>query len=188
MRRLLILATAMLVLAGCSSAGGVVPAAEAPPVNGLPVAVQVADPVSITIPSLAVTDNIVAVGLNADGSMQVPDVHETGWWSGSPKPGVAGAALVLSHVNYKGVAGAFAHLDELKAGDDVTVTDTAGVVRTFEVFDTRTFLKTDFAKFNDLMFGQRTTADLVMVTCGGALKGHSYLSNVVVSAHAVDRT
>src|SRR4051812_40623574 len=98
--RLLGLAVAALALvAGCGY-GGVVPAAEAPPVNGdpipAPVVEQVAVPVSLSIPALGVTDDIVPVGLcekkalpqcAAAGEMELPDVTRTGWYQYAPKPG-----------------------------------------------------------------------------------------------------
>lgn len=185
MRRLGLLMAGLVLLAGCGYSG-VMPAAEAPPVNGDPVpVVQVAAPATLSIPKLSVTDDIVPVQVGEDGAMEVPDVHQTGWWDASPKPGQTGPALVLSHVNYKGVQGAFARLHELKAGDAVTVTDTSGTMHRFVVSTTRTFRKSAFTENSDLLFGPSTTADLVMVTCGGTLVGHSYDSNVVVRARAV---
>jgi hypothetical protein len=51
------------------------------------------------------------------------------------------------------------------------------------VYDVERIPKSQYAaRTVPLVFGARTTADLVMVTCGGQIVGHSYLDNVVVSA------
>jgi hypothetical protein len=191
MKRLALALTGLVLAAGCGVGG--VPAAEAPPVNGDPVPVAAAGadiPVSITIPKLGVTDDIVPVTAQPSGAMEVPPVEHTGWWSQGPRPGDpgidgAGAAVVLSHVNFKHTPGAFARLSELRTGDAITVTDRSGTVHKFVVKDRRTFEKDAFAENYDFMFADTGTDDLVAVTCGGALVGHSYDSNVVVRAAAV---
>lgn len=176
----------LALVAGCGYGG--VPAAEAPPINGDRIATAgpaPAEPVSISIPKLGVVDDIVPVTVQPDGAMEVPPVDKTGWWSEANRPGEVGPALVLSHVNYKGVAGAFARLSELREGDELVVLDADGVQHTFRVVERRTFKKSAFDENHDLLFDNRGTADLVAVTCGGTLVGHSYDSNVAVRATAV---
>lgn len=186
MRRLAVMVAGVFLVAGCGMQ--VMPAAEAPPVNGDPVttaAVGADVPVSIAIPRLGVTDDIVPVKATSSGAMEVPPVEHTGWWSQGPRPGDPGPALVLSHVNYKGVQGAFARLSELRTGDAITITDKAGTVHRFVIRERRTFKKDAFAENYDFMFANTGSDDLVAVTCGGTLVGHSYDSNVVVRATEV---
>lgn len=186
MKRLALMVAGLVVVSGCGMQ--VMPAAEAPPVNGdpIPTAATGADlPVSISIPRLGVTDDIVPVKVKTSGAMEVPPVDQTGWWSQGPRPGNAGPALVLSHVNYKGVLGAFARLAELRTGDAITITDKAGTVHRFVIQERRTFKKDAFAENYDFMFANTGSDDLVAVTCGGTLVGHSYDSNVVVRATEV---
>lgn len=185
MRKLaaLLLAVAGLLLGGCSAATPAPAAADAPPTPDTVAVVR--DPVSIAIPRLGVVDDIVPVHVQEDGAMEVPPVDRTGWWADSPRPGEAGAALVLAHVNWQGQRGAFAQLHELQIGDVLTVVDTTGTARTFRIVERRTFKKTEFAAHHDILFRHGTTADLVAVTCGGRLVGHSYDSNVVVRATQV---
>ncbi len=187
MKRLGLTLVGLVLVVGCGYQG--VPAAEAPPVNGDPVpaaaVAPVAAPTSIAIPKLGVVDDIVPVRLDqATGVMEVPAVDKTGWWSEAVQPGEVGVAVVLSHVNYKGEQGAFARLSELRNGDELTVTDTGGVVRTFVVSERRTFKKDAFTEQQDL-FDDRGTVDLLAVTCGGTLVGNGYDSNVVVRATEV---
>lgn len=189
MRRLGLALAGLVLVAGCGTTQ-LMPAAEAPAVNGDPIvaaqATRAAVPVSISIPTLGVTDDIVPVQADEQtGVMEVPPVDKTGWWQKSPRPGNIGAALVLSHVNYKGVQGAFARLSELREDDEVAVTDADGVVHRFTVTQRRTFQKSAFAENHDILFDADATADLVLVTCGGTLVGHSYDSNVVLRATAV---
>jgi sortase (surface protein transpeptidase) len=189
MRRLGLVLAGLVLLAGCGYGG--VPAAEAPPVNGdpvvsAPVAPAVGVPVLIAIPKLGVVDDVVPVTVKPDGAMNVPPVEKTGWWSENTRPGDPGPpALVLSHVSYKGVKGAFNRLTELRVGDAITVTDDAGTVHSFVVTERRTFKKSAFDENHDLLFDDRGTDDLVAVTCGGTLIGHSFDSNVAVRATAV---
>ena len=51
----------------------------------------------VMIPALGVDATIVRLGLNADGSLQVPTDYATaGWWSGGPLPGERGPAVVVA--------------------------------------------------------------------------------------------
>jgi len=95
MRRLALALSGLVLLAGCGMQ--VMPAAEAPPVNGDPITAEVvpAVPVSIAIPKLGVVDDMVAVKVQSDGAMEVPPVDKTGWWSDAVHPGELGVAVVL---------------------------------------------------------------------------------------------
>lgn len=150
----------------------------APPAVGVPV--------SITISALGVTDEVVPVGLAPDGSMQVPDVSESGWWRLGPKPGDIGSAVVVSHVNYRGVAGALGRIGELKPGALVTVKDASGVERTF-VTDTVTQIpKSQYAaRTVPLVFGKVSTPELKIVTCSGTVTNHQYSDNTILAAHLI---
>jgi sortase (surface protein transpeptidase) len=187
MRRLWLILAALLVLAGCSTMQ-TVPAAEAPPINGLPITVTapVADPVSISIPKLKVDDDIVPVGLAADGSMQVPPVTSTGWYEPGPAPGEVGIAVTESHVNYDGVPGAFSRIGELVTGDRITVVDRSGAVHVFSVFASVQIPKVDFAaKSVPLLFQSTDDVELALVTCAGKVSNHEYADNRIVSARLV---
>lgn len=186
MRRLGMVAAGLFLLAGC---GGyqVMPAAEAPPVNGEPIVEQVAAPVSVSIPALNVTDEVVPVGLEPNGELEVPDVSEVGYYNGLPKPGEngPGPALLAGHVNYKGKAGSFARIGTLKTGDLVVVVDADKVEHRFQVYAVRQFLKADYAKVMPGLLADTAQPELRLVTCSGELDGHNYLSNTTVSARLV---
>jgi len=179
---------ALALLAACATTSGAPPSVAAPPAlqAGAAHVEPVGDPEYIKIPRLHIEDDIIPVGLAADGTMEVPAVEHSGWYDLGPRPGAPGGAVVVGHVNYSGVQGALGRIGELTNGDQVSVTDTAGVVRTFTVYDVEHIPKSQYAaRTVPLVFGARTTTDLVIVTCGGQIVGHSYLDNVVVSARLV---
>lgn len=192
MRRSLVLA-GLLLVASCGYGG--VPAAEAPPVNGDPVVVSVAEPVSVTITSLDVTDEVVPVGLctvkappgcpNGRGEMELPDVSETGWYELGPKPGAVGRAVLASHVDWEGTPGAFKHLPQVKPGDVVRTIDADGVEVEFVVYDTHQIDKDDYqAQTVPLLFGGSQGRELALVTCSGDVEAGSYTDNTIVRARA----
>jgi sortase (surface protein transpeptidase) len=195
LRRLLIAAGVSLALtAACgaptlddTSPSGVVQGASANvQIAVAPRATPVGEPTSITIPALGVTDEVVPVGLAADGSMQVPDVHESGWYRLGVKPGEPGPAVIVGHVNYGGTPGALGRIGELKPGALITVKDTAGVERTFAVDVVTVVPKAQYAsRTAPLVFGPVADPELRLVTCSGSVVDHNYLDNTVVSAHLV---
>lgn len=183
MRARLITVLAGLVLAGC----GAPPVMTEVPALTQPEAPPVAAPVSVSIPKLHVTDEVVPVGLAPDGEMEVPEVDETGYYEHSPMPGEIGPSLLASHVNYNGVAGAFAHIGDLDVGDQIVVTDSTGTERSFAVYSITVIPKAEYAtRTVPLVFGKRATADLMLVTCSGKVTNHEYADNTIVGARLVD--
>jgi len=78
-----------------ASDGGTVPASSAP-------APQVA-PVLLKIPALGVDADVVPVGMDADGAMDVPKDPDTAvWWSLGPGTGVPGNVVIAAHVDWAG--------------------------------------------------------------------------------------
>ncbi|MDN5852455.1 MAG: class F sortase, partial [Actinomycetia bacterium] len=174
------------VAAGCGYAP---PAATAGPTEPAAptAAVVVGAPVSVTIPALGVTDNIVPVGLEPDGQLQVPAVDEVGWYTGLPKPGEngPGPALLAGHVNWDGQAGSFARIGDLTAGTNISVTDQNGVRHEFEVFAVAEFDKDDYGRVMPALLADTAHPELRLVTCSGTVTDGEYSDNTVVSARLV---
>lgn len=201
MTRLGWLLVGLLLVASCGYGG--VPAAEAPPVSGdlasavTPVSSEVAEPVSMTIPALNVTDGIVPVGLcdkkapprceTGTGEMELPDVSEIGWYRLAPKPGDVGRAVLASHVDYSGTPGAFKHLGNLKPGDRFTVAGSDGVELTFAVYKVQPKLKkSEYAQVTvPLVFGPTMDHEVALITCSGQPASGQYPDNTVVLARLV---
>jgi LPXTG-site transpeptidase (sortase) family protein len=156
----------------------------APPQSDTPA--PVASPVSLTIPLIGVQSTLVTLGLAADGALQVPSSTSiAGWYTGSPRPGAIGSAVIVGHIDSLSGPGVFYRLPELRRGDDVYVKRSDGTTAEFRVTSVQTYLKDKFP--TQTVYGPTPDAELRLITCGGAFDpatGH-YLSNIVVYATEV---
>lgn len=137
----------------------------------------------LRIPALGVDANVVPVGLERDGSMEIPGASEAGWYWPGPRPGsIFGSAVIAAHVDYNGKRGVFFDLRKLAAGSNVTVTDERGDVHTYVVTE-RFQVNKDELPIDELFRGGGAHV-LTLITCGGAFDsgvGH-YDDNIVVRA------
>jgi sortase (surface protein transpeptidase) len=80
-------------------------------------------PARILIPSIGVDAHIQDVGIGKTGNMAVPTNYtDVGWYRYGTIPGQVGSAVIDGHVdNGAGLAAVFAHLSELKRGDDIYI-------------------------------------------------------------------
>ncbi len=162
-----------------------IPATPAPrPVTltGVPRSV----PLQLSIPAINVSTQLVRLGVNPDGTLQVPtDFSVAGWYALGPSPGERGAAVIVGHVDSKQGPAVFYRLGGLAPGGlvHIALADRAEVV--FRVYAVREYAKTAFP--TSLVYGPTPAPELRLVTCGGpfdARTGH-YLDNVVVFARYV---
>jgi len=146
-------------------------------------------PVSIRIPAMGVSASLSQLGVNADGSPQVPTKYEEpGWYKLGPAPGMVGSAVILGHVDDKKGPAVFYKLKSLKARDKVDVSLANGVVDHFVVTAVEIYLKAQFP--SQKVYGSHGSRALQLVTCGGTFDkatGH-YLSNVVAYTTLVSTT
>ena len=189
---LLLLALAVLV-AGCARSGPVEPAGQDPdpsttsatrPGEALPAGAPAGRPTAVRIPAIGVDARLVAVGLKADGAMQVPDFGLAGWYERGPRPGDPGPAVLVGHVDSRSGPDVFARLRELAPGDRVTVRYASGT-RVFGVERVERHPKTALPVAD--IWPATSRPLLRLITCGGQFdrrSGH-YLDNVVVFAHPV---
>ena len=156
----------------------------APPQSAQPA--LVASPVSLTIPLIGVKTSLITLGLARGGAMQVPSsTAVAGWYTGSPRPGSIGSAIIVGHIDSVTHPGVFFRLSELRRGDDVFVKRADGTTVEFRVTAIQTYLKDRFP--TEQVYGPTPDAELRLITCGGAFDlatGH-YLSNIVVYATQV---
>lgn len=141
-------------------------------------------PASVRIDGLDLTMAVVPVGVEADGSMELPEsVDEAGWYRFGPAPGsAAGTAVLAAHVDSADAVGPFARLVDLVPGAQIVVVDVSGTEHTYQVTSVERVAKetVDLAG----IFARVGSHRLVLVTCGGIFDrdtGH-YRDNVVVSA------
>lgn len=140
-----------------------------------------AEPVALSIPAIKVSTPLAALGLNPDGTVEVPaDYDEAGWYRHGPAPGHQGSAVILGHVDsYRGEA-VFFRLKLLKPGDQVDVRLGNGATVRFAVTYLATYPREQFPA--NFVYGDHGISALQLVTCGGDFDraSRSYLSNVVV--------
>jgi sortase (surface protein transpeptidase) len=142
-----------------------------------------AAPVSLTIPAIGVKTSLVRLGLQANGTLQVPgSTTVAGWYTGSPRPGAAGSAVIAGHVDSRYGPGIFFWLRTMRPGERIYVKRADGTLAVFTVTGVRTYPKDQFP--TAAVYGPAPDAELRLITCGGLFDQSvgSYLSNVVVFA------
>jgi LPXTG-site transpeptidase (sortase) family protein len=149
-----------------------------------------APPVAVRIPAIDVHSELLALGSNPDGTLQVPqpgpDYDRAAWFEGSPRPGEPGPAVIEGHVDSaRNGPSVFYSLGALETGDRVEVARADGSTVAFEVYDARVVPKDDFPVLE--VYGNTPGPELRLITCGGPFDrsaGH-YEDNVVVFARQV---
>jgi sortase (surface protein transpeptidase) len=140
-------------------------------------------PTALVIPAIGVRTRLIHLGLTSAGTLQVPSsTAVAGWYTGSPRPGETGAAVIAGHIDSYQGPGIFFRLRDLKPGELVYVKRGTGKLAVFRVTAVRTFLKARFPTAD--IYAPVPNAQLRIITCGGTFDpatGH-YLSNVVVFA------
>lgn len=145
-------------------------------------------PAAVKIPAADISSSLVDLGLNGDGSLQVPtDYSQAGWYSNGAYPGDADGppALIVGHVdNYKGPA-VFFRLSKLKTGAKIYVRRIDGSTATFVVYRIGNYLKSKFPAGS--VYEPTRRPELRLITCTGDFdeSAGSYLSNLVVFARLV---
>jgi sortase (surface protein transpeptidase) len=144
---------------------------------------QTPKPVSLTIPAIGVKAPIINLGLNRNGTLQVPSTTTVaGWYTGSPRPGATGSAIIAGHVDSYTGPGVFYWLRKMRPGERIYVRRADGTLAVFTVTVVRMYPKNDFP--TTTVYGPVPDAELRLITCGGTFDyaTRHYLSNVVVYA------
>ncbi len=153
---------------------GVPGSAGGPPLTGAPQRVRIS--------SIDVDAPMTALGLNADGTLEVPPYELAGWYKGRPKPGDTGGAVIAAHVDSLTGPAVFYRLTSLAPGDVVSVDYDDGTSVDFAVGSVQSFPKSEFP--TEAVYGPTGGPELRLITCGGSFdrQSRSYLDNVVVWA------
>jgi len=142
-------------------------------------------PERIRIPAIGVSAPVTDVGLNADGTVQVPPLGDhdlAGWYKYGPTPGQRGASVILGHVDSVNGISVFFYLKDLRKGDKIYVTLADGKVAAFVVDGVQRASKTSFP--THAVYGKISYPGLRIITCGGTFDpatGH-YADNIIVYA------
>jgi LPXTG-site transpeptidase (sortase) family protein len=140
-------------------------------------------PQRLQIPVLGVDAPVVPVGLESDGTMQIPGATESGWYWPGARPGASeGSAVIAAHVDYAGQRGVFFDLRQLEVGSEVSVVDDQGATLRYVVTE-RFQVDKDLLPIDEL-FRVNGSSTLTLITCGGAFDSgaRSYNDNIVVRA------
>ncbi|VTR75828.1 class F sortase [Cellulomonas hominis] len=161
-----------------------VPSPPAPP-SAPPPATAVAAPVHLAVPDADVTADVVPVGVEASGALEVPaDPRVAGWWSSGAVPGATqGSTVLAAHVDAAGTgAGPMSRVLRVPPGTVVEVTTADGSTLRYAVAERRSYDKS--AGLPADLFRVDGPPRLVLVTCGGAFDAATgrYAENVVVVA------
>lgn len=145
-----------------------------------------AAPVRLLIPSIGVDSTLMDLGLEADGTLEVPPSgFPAGWYTEAPTPGELGPAIITGHVDWGGSPGVFYDLRNLRSGEAITVERQDGSTARFRVTSVQRFAKGEFP--TQAVYGDLDHAGLRLITCGGEFdrQARSYRDNVVVFAELV---
>ncbi|MBW5254905.1 class F sortase [Streptomyces sp. P01-B04] len=190
--------TSLTALTGCSDASpskspaavapttstAVTPEAGSSAATGSPAKPAAQPPVHVSIPSLGVDSDIMRLGLNTDGTVEVPPAEKgmtVGWYTGGPVPGAQGPAVLIGHNDTRFGRAVFHDLKKITKGADITVRDAKGAEVHFEVTGRETASKTAFP--TNRVYGPTDDRALRLVTCDGAFdaQGHP-VDNLIVYA------
>jgi hypothetical protein len=126
------------------------------------------EPVRLVIPAIGVDAKIQKTGLTPAGDMGIPtNFTDTAWYSGGPRPGMPGSAVIDGHLDGKTVLRAvFYDLGKLVPGDIVTVIDADGKELKFQVIQSKVYAEDAAAPEVFLQDSGKTMLNLI--TCSGS--------------------
>ncbi|MEE1786782.1 class F sortase [Streptomyces sp. SP17BM10] len=166
------------------------PAASTPGATGAttapatPKALPASEPTRLLIPSAGVDAPVAGLGLNADGTVQVPTAdraQEVGWYRNGPTPGETGPAVLIGHYDTVHGPAVFRRVPQLRPGDLIQVRRADGTTADFKV---RSLLQAAKDRFpTEAVYGNTQAPVLRLITCGGSIgpDGH-WTDNIVVLA------
>ncbi|MFE4455511.1 class F sortase [Streptomyces sp. NPDC056796] len=183
-----VVAAALLITlaGGCGASDAPVSssAGTASPASGSADAPKAPAPTRLTVPSLGIDSELLRLGLNEDGTVEVPAAEKgmtAGWYAGGAVPGEPGAAVLIGHNDTRLGKAVFHDLHTIAKGADITVSDGAGKENHFTVTGTETVKKNAFP--SQKVYGATDERVLRLITCDGDFDaaGHP-VDNLIVYA------
>lgn len=146
-------------------------------------------PTKVSVPTIGAESSLIATGLEADGSLEVPPLSkpmQASWYDESPSPGSLGPSVILGHVNGSGKPGIFYRLKDIKAGEQILVDREDGQTAVFTVANIDTVPKAAFPA--EQVYADTPDSQLRLITCGGVFDpaARSYEANIVVYANLTE--
>ena len=150
-----------------------------PGVGDVPPGVEAA--FRLVIPRLGIDAAVEPVGTDRSGRIGVPSyIWDAGWFREGPVPGDPGDAVMDGHLDWYTGPALFAHLDELRPGDAVTVVRGGATLR-FRV------VGREWVPYRERPAGLLEPAGpprLTLITCGGSwnYRAGTYSERLLVEA------
>ncbi|MFB6901459.1 class F sortase [Streptomyces hydrogenans] len=202
MRRRTLTAAVLLVaaLTGCSAQGGTtadtpparIAESAAPAPTGTASAAPVKPlsrslPVRVQLPAAAVdARGVLDLGLNADGTVEVPSVAQAdriGWYGKGVTPGETGPAVLIGHFDTARGPAVLKDVSKVRVGDEITVTRADGTAAVFRVRELQQVDKDAFP--TEKVYGDTRRPELRVITCGGELVDGHRPDNIILYADLV---
>ena len=126
------------------------------------------EPRILKIDALGINARVRSMSVNSIGAVQAPvNIYDSGWYSGSSKPGTYGAMFIDGHASGATRQGLFAYLDTLKAGIVVSIEKGDGEVLNYKVVHVETVSK-DAVDMNKVLHTYGGASEgLNLMTCTG---------------------
>jgi sortase (surface protein transpeptidase) len=146
------------------------------------------DPVRLVIPAIELNTELITLGKNPDGTLEVPTRTDiAGWYKHAPTPGEVGPAIIAGHLNnYTTWDGVFSKLSHLNPGQVIEIGRADGRTVQFKIDQVEQVSQQAFP--TEVVYGDINYPGLRLITCGGSynyLAGR-YSENTVVFATMVD--
>jgi hypothetical protein len=145
---------------------------------------EASPPVRVDVAAVGVTAPIGPLGLNRDGTLEVPaNFARAGWYTGRPTPGEAGPAIIVAHRASRRGPGAFWKLPDVQPGQQIVVTRADRRRVLFAVERVEQHRKDAFP--TAAVYGPTPETALRLITCGGPFEpalGDHYRDNIIVFA------
>jgi len=108
------------------------------------------------------------MSVNTDGSMQSPvNIFDTGWYTGSVKPGQPGASIIIGHASGMTLGGIFNKLESLNVGDTVSVERGNGQMLRYQVVKKQIIKLSDVDMNSFMRPADGVSEGLNLMTCAG---------------------
>ena len=130
---------------------------------------EASPPIRVDIAAVGVTAPIGPLGLNRDGTLEVPtNFARAGWYTGRPTPGEAGPAIIVAHRSSRRGPGAFWKLPDVQPGQQIVVTRADRKRVLFSVERVEQHRKDAFP--TAAVYGPTPDTALRLITCGGPVR------------------
>ncbi|WP_030761858.1 class F sortase [Streptomyces griseus] len=187
-------AAVLVALSGCAAEGEpaatpparIVESAAPAPTAAAPAAKPLARslPVRVQLPSAGVdARNVMELGLNADGTVEVPPVARAdriGWYGKGVTPGETGPAVLIGHFDTARGPAVLKDVAKVRVGDEITVTRADGAAAVFRVRELEQVGKDAFPTAK--VYGDTRRPELRVITCGGEIVDGHRPDNIILYA------